>query len=63
MNLGSRCQSFEFDVRSNVKRPNQASISDYDNDEHNLNRYVYSLEEKAKIVNWLKTGFTSIQLP
>lgn len=50
-------------MRSNLKRPHQASISDYENEEHNLNRYAYGLEEKAKIVNWLKTTFTSIQLP
>ena len=30
-------------------------MSDYENEEHNINRVAYSLKEKAKIIEWLRT--------
>jgi hypothetical protein len=37
-------------VRSNIKKPpHQISIAEYENEEHNLNRYAYQMQEKKKI--------------
>jgi hypothetical protein len=37
-------------------------MSDYENEEHHLNRFAYNMEEKAKIVDWLKS-LPGLQLP
>lgn len=36
-------------------------MSDYENEEHNMNKYAYNMKEKAKIVDWLLT--LGVQLP
>jgi len=43
LNVNSRCQSFEFDMRSNLKKPNVITTDYYENEEHNLNRFAYNI--------------------
>jgi hypothetical protein len=54
--VNSRCQSFEFDMRSNLKRPAPAIQNEgyFENEEHYLNRFAYNLQEKAKITDWIR---------
>jgi hypothetical protein len=47
---------------SNLKKAHQISIADYENEEHNLNRHAYNMEEKQKILEWLR-GMPNLHLP
>ena len=45
----------DFEGKSNIKKPNQVTMEDYEDEEHHENKNAYNQKEKLKIMEWLKS--------